>query len=108
MAGVTLAVAWLGLLMVAAGPETCDQANVSGPGPPSGSLPLPLRVTRAPVATDWSGPAFAVGGRFPPPPKPPFASSARYAAASLENFSAWFALLPLCASVSFAVWMDGL
>ena len=77
VAAVTLATAWPALVMVAAGPETFDQAKVSGPGPASGSLPLPLSVTVAPAATDWSGPALAVGGRLPPPPNPPLASSAR-------------------------------
>jgi hypothetical protein len=39
------------------------QANASGP--PSASLDwLPSSVTVAPVATAWSGPAFATGGRL--------------------------------------------
>src|SRR5688572_11196746 len=65
---VALAVAWFALLIVTDGPETCVQANVRGEGPASGSLPLPARVTEAPAFTAWSGPAFAVGGRLPPPP----------------------------------------
>src|SRR5262245_44394169 len=53
--------------MVTDGPETWLQAKVSGEGPPSGSLPLPERVTVAPAVTVWSGPAEAVGGMLPPP-----------------------------------------
>src|SRR5678816_903621 len=68
-------------------------------GPSCASLAEPVIVTEVPDGYDepFAGALIeTVGAVFPvPPPSVPFASSATYAAASLENLSACTASLPL-------------